>query len=66
MKWANSEMSAPATNAFSPLPVSIIAFIFKSLSSKSKALCSSYIVTLFKAFNFFGLLIVICAKAAVF
>ena len=59
LKSANSEISAPATKAFSPLPVKIITRISSSSSALSNASCNSLIVARFNAFNFDGLLIVI-------
>ena len=40
-KCANSLMSAPATKAFSPLPVIIITFVLIFSSAFLKARCSS-------------------------
>ena len=54
LKSANSLISAPATKAFSPLPVIIITLVSLDLSASAKALCNSSIVTLFKAFNLLG------------
>ena len=47
-------MSAPATKAFSPLPIIIIAFTDVSESKLLNALLNSAIVSEFKAFNWFG------------
>ena len=65
-KSENSEISAPATNAFSPLPVNIIAFIFLSFCNSLKTSCNSPMVFLFSAFNLFGRLIVTIAVDATF
>ena len=51
-------MSAPATKAFSPAPVRIMAFILLFSSASLSALLNSLIVELFRAFNLEGLFIV--------
>lgn len=61
VKWANSEISAPATNAFSPLPVRIITFTFLSAFKELIALCNSSIVSLFNALSLEGRFIVTTA-----
>ena len=57
----NSVISAPATNAFCPAPVSITLLISLFAYTSSKALLKSAITSLFKAFILSGLLIVMVA-----
>ena len=51
VKSANSLMSAPATNAFSPEPVIITAPVFALLFAAVNAEFNSLIVSLFRAFS---------------
>ena len=52
-------MSAPATKALFPEPVIIIILQDLSFDKLSNAICNSFMVDIFSAFNLFGLLIVI-------
>ena len=54
-------MSAPATNAFSPLPVTIIAFTSLFTFASLNASCTSLIVAMLSECNYDGLLIVMVA-----
>ena len=65
-KLENSEMSAPATNAFVPLPVRMITLMDLSASALLNAKLNSFIVSLLSAFNLSGLLIVIIPKPFLF
>ena len=57
-KFTISEMSAPATNDFSPAPVRITTLMSSLPSISVRTSFNSVSVSLFRAFNAFGLLIV--------
>ena len=58
LKSVNSLISAPATNALSPLPVNTMTRTFWSWSKAFKAWCNSKIVALLRALSFLGRLMV--------
>src|SRR5438046_607834 len=59
--FARSPMSAPATNAFCPAPVSIAPLIASSVATRSAASASSSTTWSFRAFSLSGRLMVISA-----